>query len=305
VETALKLGEGNCIALAEEGSDWIEHRFSERFACPDHPECALEELEPRLFSFNSPQGACSACAGLGQVQEFDPDLVVNDPDLGVAEGAIEPWRRNGRRMNIYYSRLLRGFCKFFKVSPETPFSKLNPRIRRYLMEGIPEAEEAELGVSFEGVMPNLKRRYEETESEFVKERLLAYMSSAPCHACAGRRLKPAALAVKVRGGVVRRAQAHQVAGEDRGADPEGDRRAARLPAERGPGIPHARSRQRHALGRRGAAHPAGHAGGQRACRRVLRARRTHDRPAPARQRPPGGHAAAPDRHRQHGDRGGA
>jgi excinuclease ABC subunit A len=200
VETALKLGEGNCIALVEAGTDWIEHRFSERFACPDHPECALEELEPRLFSFNSPQGACAACAGLGQVQEFDPDLVVNDPDLGVAEGAIEPWRRNGRRMNIYYSRLLRGFCKFFKVAPETPFSKLSPRIRRYLMEGIPEAEEAELGVSFEGVMPNLKRRYEETESEFVKERLLAYMSSAPCHACAGKRLKPAALAVKVRGG---------------------------------------------------------------------------------------------------------
>ena len=199
VETALKLGEGSCLALVEEGSDWIEHRFSERFACPDHPECSLEELEPRLFSFNSPQGACPACAGLGQVQEFDPDLVVNDPDLGVAEGAIEPWRRNGRRMNIYYSRLLRGFCKFFKVSPETPFSKLTPRIRRYLMDGIPEADEAELGVSFEGVMPNLKRRYQETESEFVKERLLAYMRSAHCPACGGRRLKPAALAVKVHG----------------------------------------------------------------------------------------------------------
>ena len=199
VETALKLGEGSCVVLVEQGSEWIEHRFSEKFSCPDHPECALEELEPRLFSFNSPQGACPACAGLGQVQEFDAELVVNDPDLGVAEGAVEPWRRNGRRMNIYYSRLLRGFCKFFDVPTEMPFSKLTPRIRRYLMEGVPEAEEEKLGVRFEGVMPNLKRRYLETESEFVKERLLAYMSTAPCPTCNGHRLRPQSLAVKVRG----------------------------------------------------------------------------------------------------------
>jgi excinuclease ABC subunit A len=187
------------VVLVEQGSEWIEHRFSEKFSCPDHPECALEELEPRLFSFNSPQGACPACAGLGQVQDFDAELVVNDPDLGVAEGAVEPWRRNGRRMNIYYSRLLRGFCKFFDVPTEMPFSKLTPRIRRYLMEGVPEAEEEKLGVRFEGVMPNLKRRYLETESEFVKERLLAYMSTAPCPTCNGHRLRPQSLAVKVRG----------------------------------------------------------------------------------------------------------
>jgi excinuclease ABC subunit A len=200
VETALKLGEGGCVALVEDGSGWTEHRFSERFACPDHPECALDELEPRLFSFNSPQGACPDCAGLGQVQEFDPQLVVADPDLGVAEGAIEPWRRNGRRMNIYYSRLLRGFCKFFEVPTDMPFSRLPARARRYLMEGIPEEEAVRLGARFEGVLPNLKRRYTESESEFVKERLLAYMHAAPCRACAGARLRPASLAVKVKGG---------------------------------------------------------------------------------------------------------
>ncbi|NBX25114.1 MAG: excinuclease ABC subunit A, partial [Planctomycetes bacterium] len=200
VETALRLGEGACTVLVEDGTEWKEHRFSERFACPDHPECALEELEPRLFSFNSPQGACPDCAGLGQVQEFDPSLVVSDPDLGVAEGAIEPWRRNGRRMNIYYSRLLRGFCKFFEVPTDMPFSRLPTRVRRYLMDGIPEDEEERLGVRFEGVMPNLKRRYQETESEFVKERLLAYMHAAPCRSCGGARLRPASLAVKVKGG---------------------------------------------------------------------------------------------------------
>ncbi len=200
VETSLRLGEGACTVLVEDGDTWKEHRFSERFACPDHPECALEELEPRLFSFNSPQGACPDCAGLGQVQEFDPGLVVSDPDLGVAEGAIEPWRRNGRRMNIYYSRLLRGFCKFFEVPTDMPFSRMPPRVRRYLMDGIPEEEEERLGVRFEGVMPNLKRRYQETESEFVKERLLAYMHAAPCRSCGGARLRPASLAVKVKGG---------------------------------------------------------------------------------------------------------
>jgi excinuclease ABC subunit A len=200
VETALKLGEGGCVALVEDGTGWVEHRFSERFACPDHPECALDELEPRLFSFNSPQGACPDCAGLGQVQEFDPSLVVSDPDLGVAEGAIEPWRRNGRRMNIYYSRLLRGFCKFFDVPTDMPFSRLPARVRRYLMEGIPEDEAARLGARFEGVLPNLKRRYTESESEFVKERLLAYMHAAACRACGGARLRPSSLAVKVKGG---------------------------------------------------------------------------------------------------------
>jgi len=200
VETALKLGEGNVLVLTEEsGGTWKEHRYSEKFACPDHPECALEELEPRLFSFNSPQGACPTCAGLGHVQEFDEALVVPDATVPFSE-AIEPWRRNGPRMNMYYARAIRNFGAFFKLKPSVGFDKLPAKVRGYLMNGIPEDERDALGGKFEGVLPNLKRRFEESESEFVKERLLAYMSSAPCPACAGRRLRPAALAVKVHSG---------------------------------------------------------------------------------------------------------
>jgi excinuclease ABC subunit A len=202
VETALKLGEGNLLVLVEgpEGT-WAEHRYSERFSCPDHPECALEELEPRIFSFNSPQGACPTCAGLGHVQEFDESLVVPDATVPFSE-AIEPWRRNGPRMNMFYARAIRNFGAFFKLKPSTPFDKLPAKVRGYLMNGIPEREREALGGKFEGVLPNLKRRFEESESEFVKERLLAYMSAAPCPACAGSRLKPASLAVRLRSGTL-------------------------------------------------------------------------------------------------------
>ena len=202
VESALRLGEGNLLVLQERpDGTWAEHRYSERFSCPEHPECALEELEPRLFSFNSPQGACPTCAGLGHVQEFDPSLVVPDPLVPWSE-AVEPWRRNGPRMNMYYARALRNFGAFFKLKPSVPFDALSAKVRGYLMNGIPEKEREALGGKFEGVLPNLKRRFEESESEFVKERLLAYMSAAPCPACAGRRLRPAALAVKVRSGTL-------------------------------------------------------------------------------------------------------
>ena len=202
VETALKLGEGNLLVLQERtDGTWAEHRYSERFSCPDHPECALEELEPRLFSFNSPHGACPQCAGLGHVQEFDESLVVPDPSVPWSE-AVEPWRRNGPRMNMYYARALRNFGAFFKLKPSVAFDALPAKVRGYLMHGIPEDERDALGGKFEGVLPNLKRRFEESESEFVKERLLAYMSATPCPACAGRRLRPAALAVKLRSGTL-------------------------------------------------------------------------------------------------------
>jgi len=226
VETALKLASGAVTILAEETADsgasggaaggtggssgtrdldgagrsWSEHAYSEKFACAEHPECALEELEPRLFSFNAPQGACPACAGLGTVSDFDPELVTPDPTVAINAGAIEAWRRWGPRTNTYYARLLRKFATFFKVAPGTSPAKLPAKVRRYLFEGIPAAEAEELGASFEGVLPNLKRRFEESESDFVKERLRQYMSSAPCNSCHGARLKPETLAVKVRSG---------------------------------------------------------------------------------------------------------
>jgi excinuclease ABC subunit A len=201
VETTLKLGQGSMIALAEAADGkWEEHRFSEKFSCALHPECALDDLEPRLFSFNSPHGACPQCAGLGLVREFDETLIVSDPTEPVARGAIEPWQRNGPRMNAYYARILRAFCTFFKVQPTTPFNKLTAKVQRYLMHGIPEGEQKSLGAKFEGVVPNLRRRYQDSESELVRERLLAYMSSTPCPSCNGKRLKPASLAVKLQSG---------------------------------------------------------------------------------------------------------
>ena len=204
VELSLKLADGLVVAMIEEktgtgAAKWVEHSYSAKYACPDHPESSLEELSPRLFSFNSPWGACTSCSGLGTILEFDSDLIVPDPTLPVAEGAIEPFRRNGRRMNIYYSRLLRQFCRDFGIEETTPFKDLPAKIRNILMNGTNAKEEVTYKAYFEGVLPNLQRRWENTESEFVKSRLHNYQSEQPCLACNGARLKPQALAVKVGG----------------------------------------------------------------------------------------------------------
>ena len=199
VETALRTGSGALMILVEVDDAWKEIRYSERFACPDHPECSIEEMEPRLFSFNSPHGACPACAGLGCVDEFDEGLVVADPSRGVAEGAIEPWRKNGRRMNIWYSRTLKRFCADTQTDPATPFAKLSARIRQMLMHGTTDEDQTKLGFTFEGVLPNLRRRYLETESVFVRERLHAYTSNKPCTSCQGSRLRPEARSVVLHG----------------------------------------------------------------------------------------------------------
>ncbi|MDY7108370.1 MAG: excinuclease ABC subunit UvrA [Planctomycetota bacterium] len=203
VEVALKLSEGLLIALIEEGATsggWREERFSEKFACPDHPECSIEELEPRLFSFNSPYGACPRCDGLGVISEFDEALIVPDPTLTLAEGAIQPWRKNGRRMNMYYGRMLRRFCDAIGIDRSTPFDQLSKRVRRVLIHGTNENDESRLGFVFEGVIPNLHRRYENTDSDFIRERLRGYMSSAPCPECDGRRLRTEARHVMLRSG---------------------------------------------------------------------------------------------------------
>ncbi|MFB3138626.1 MAG: excinuclease ABC subunit UvrA [Phycisphaerales bacterium] len=197
VEVALRLSDGLLVVLAEVSGKWTEHRYSEKLACSDHPQCSLDDLAPRLFSFNSPYGACQQCDGLGVISEFDEDLIVPDPTMGVADGAIEPWRRNGRRMNIYYGRVLRRFREHVGVSRSKPFEQLSPTLKRVLMQGTTEADEARLGFSFEGVVPNLRRRYENTESDFIKERMRSYMTNAVCPQCRGRRLRREALHVKL------------------------------------------------------------------------------------------------------------
>ena len=194
VETALKLGEGLLIAADEKG----DRLYSTLYACAS---CGVSfgELQPRLFSFNSPYGACPSCDGLGTRLELDEDLIVPDPSLSLKEGAIEPWRRLGKRMTIRYNRRLREFGEMFGVKPGTAFAKIDPERRRILLRGTGTAEEKKLGRWFEGVIPSLMHRFEVTESEFIKHRIMGYMTELPCPACGGRRLKPEALSVRVGG----------------------------------------------------------------------------------------------------------
>ncbi len=201
VELSLKLADGLVIATVEEpaGSNkWVDHSYSSKYACPDHPESSLEELSPRLFSFNSPWGACATCSGLGTILEFDEELIIPDGSLPIIE-AIEPFRRNGRRMNMYYNRLMRLFCRDFDIEEGTPLPEVPEKLRKILMHGTTAKDEATYKAEWEGVLPMLQRRWENTESEFVKSRLHNYQSEQPCEDCKGKRLKPQALAVKVGG----------------------------------------------------------------------------------------------------------
>jgi excinuclease ABC subunit A len=203
VETALKLADGVLLALTQEseadkknGSDgkWKETIYSEKFACPKHPQASLEELSPRLFSFNSPYGACKSCDGLGTILEFDPDLIVPDKSASLENGAIDAWRKGGKRMNIFYNRLVKRFCRRMGIDNQIP-----EKYRTILMYGTTGADEKKYGVSFEGVIPNLNRRWENTTSEYVKTRLTSYLSQHPCRSCGGARLRPEAIAVTIGG----------------------------------------------------------------------------------------------------------
>ena len=208
VETALKLADGVILVLMQ-GPDvdkkncgegkWKETIYSEKFACPKHPQASLEELSPRLFSFNSPYGACKSCDGLGTILEFDPDLIVPDKGVSLENGAIDAWRKGGKRMNIFYNRLVKRFCKRMDIDKSIPFNQIPEEYRTILMCGTTPADERKYGVSFEGVIPNLKRRWENTASEYVKTRLTSYLSQHPCRSCQGARLRPEAIAVTIGG----------------------------------------------------------------------------------------------------------
>lgn len=210
VELALKHGEGVMMALTQEEGceEWVETLYSEKHACAD---CGIsfEKLTARHFSFNSPYGACGECSGLGTKLVFDEELVVPNPALSIEDGAIHAWRRGGRRLIIYYKGLLRALAKHYGFSLETPFANLPEKIRRILFDGSGD-EEVEFGYwrggafrhynrPFEGVLPNLQRRYEETDSDFTRQRLRDYMSRRPCPVCVGARLKPESLACTVGG----------------------------------------------------------------------------------------------------------
>ena len=208
VETGLKLGEGVVLVLTQEpdqtnagqnNNNWDEIIYSEKFACPKHPQASLEEMSPRLFSFNSPYGACKSCDGLGTILEFDPDLIVPDKSVSLENGAITAWRKGGKRMNIFYNRLIKKFCNTFGISRAMPFEQIPAEIKRILMSGTGTVERKKYSLSFEGVIPNLTRRWQTTASEYVKARLHSYLSEQPCTSCGGARLRPEAVAVTVGG----------------------------------------------------------------------------------------------------------
>jgi excinuclease ABC subunit A len=224
VETALKLAEGVILVLVQQpqadkqnGGDgqWEEIIYSEKFACPEHPQASLEELSPRLFSFNSPYGACKGCDGLGTILEFDPDLIVPDKSVSLENGAIDAWRKGGKRMNIYYNRLVKRFCRNMGLNKSMPFAEIPEAHKQILMYGTTLADERKYGVSFEGVIPNLVRRWENTTSEYVKTRLTSYLSHQPCRSCGGARLRPEAIAVTVGGKSINQLTALSIANAQR------------------------------------------------------------------------------------------
>jgi excinuclease ABC subunit A len=203
IETALTLAEG--LAVAENADSGERTIFSARFACPVSG-FSIEEIEPRLFSFNAPQGACPACDGLGVKMFFDPEMVVPDDRLSLAEGAIAPWADSSGQ---YYMQTLESIAKHFKVKMSVPWRDLPKKLRDTILygsggesiamrydDGIRQYQTTK---PFEGVIPNLDRRWKETDSSWVREELERFQRESKCETCNGARLKPEALAVKIAG----------------------------------------------------------------------------------------------------------
>lgn len=202
VEQALDLADGT-LRIYEADSQ-REHVYSDRFACPDHPDAKVPEMAPRSFSFNSPHGACPTCMGLGMRLEVDPQLVVPNPRLTVAEGAIRPWAWG--RQERWYLRQLQAVADAHGFSLDTQWQHLDATYQQLLLYGAEESERfavrmgrRTIRTSFEGVIPNLQRRYHESDSDFLRREIEKYMRERVCPDCKGARLKPEILAVTVGG----------------------------------------------------------------------------------------------------------
>ena len=188
---------------------WDERLLSNRMYSPATGQ-TFDPPEPKHFSFNSPFGACPTCHGLGQKMVFDPALIVPDAEKSLESGAVLPWRRGGKRMVVYYKALLRGLAAHFEQNLETPWKSLPEDFRRVVLHGSGETEVSfnfmragkvsKISRPFEGVLKNLERLYAESESEFTKNRLKAFMAPEHCDACGGKRLRPEVLAVTLGGG---------------------------------------------------------------------------------------------------------
>ncbi len=235
VETALKLSGGIILVSVVEGEEML---FSEQFSCV-YCGTSLGEIAPRTFSFNSPHGACPDCTGLGVKLEVDPDLVIPNKDLSIAEGAVQPWQRSGS-MSPWYASMLNSVAQRLGFSTRTPARNLSREHLDILLYGdkgnrmtvqheTRRGQVYEWETSFEGVIPNLTRRYRETESDYVRTEIERYMSASPCPTCQGKRLKPEALAVTVTGNSISEVAAmsitealrwvNQLNGADGGAPP--------------------------------------------------------------------------------------
>ena len=323
VESALKLAEG-LVQVEINGENEL---YSTNYACPD---CgiSIEEIEPRLFSFNNPFGACPVCHGLGFRQEIDPALVCRDPEKSLRQGAmtITGWNLDtGKMSEMYFAAL----SKHYGFSLDTPVKDLPKEIIDILLYGN-HGEKIEMqykthtfsgsySSSWEGIIPNLNRRYRETTSDYTKMEIERYMTSIPCDECRGRRLKKEALAVTVGGKNI--AELTEMSIEKLyefldgltfgktetliAAHIEGNPRKTAVSARRGAFLSHAGAERGFALRRRGAAHTARHADRQRADGGALYPRRAEHRPAPARQRKTAQHVETPARSGQHPYRGGA
>ncbi|MDR2063407.1 MAG: excinuclease ABC subunit UvrA [Candidatus Nomurabacteria bacterium] len=207
VEQALEIGNGILEVLVNDNSEVVS--FSQRYACPDHPDEMIPELEPRLFSFNAPQGACPTCTGLGIRLEVDPSLVLN-PNLTIAEGAIRPYNRINQ--DSWWLKKLTALGARHGFSVHAPVRELEPEQIEKILYGT-DNEKYEIAIgnhpkwgdgssynsTYEGVIPNLERRWRETESDFIKKDIERFMRERKCTTCNGRRLKPAVLAVTVHG----------------------------------------------------------------------------------------------------------
>jgi excinuclease ABC subunit A len=216
IETALKLGSGSVIvnalkgtsgqlgsSSAERGDDLL---FSEHFACP-FCDISLPEIEPRTFSFNSPHGACPECQGLGVKMELDPNLIIPNRDLTLSDGAIVAWGESATQEG-YYGQLLKAMAEHYDIPLDVPVRELNDAQIELILYGTGEerikidytgrdGRRAQWETSFEGIIPNLQRRYKETTSDYMRSRIESYMAYRDCPACAGRRLRKEALAVTV------------------------------------------------------------------------------------------------------------
>jgi excinuclease ABC subunit A len=205
IETAVRYGEGVVKAEFVDDKEKIleEKVFSQKFACID---CGISypEIEPRMFSFNSPYGACPTCTGLGTKSFLDPALVIPNPSLSIREGAIHPWEK---RNSEFFYQMLEALSKHYKFSIFEPFGKLPKKIQDLLLYGSGDEEidfyyemdgrKHFFRKPFEGVIPNLERRYKDTDSDYIREEIEAYMGMIPCHTCKGARLKKESLHIKV------------------------------------------------------------------------------------------------------------